>query len=313
VVASKQALVIGNGAYPDRLTLASPKNDAEAVSKELMNLKIDVTEIIDKPYSSALTAINKFIDKVNLPTSTVSILYYSGHGIQMDDINYIVPIDFQDPSRGDRSRLISVQSIVDRMTSATAIRIVLLDACRTGKDVRSIIGGKGVEIDKDIYFNDVPVPPPGLAEMKATGNTFIAFAAGPGEVARQGIAGSPLSPFTRALVKHINSVDLPISNLTARIRQEVLEETGDTQRTWDQSSLTVPFYFNPGSLLLLTGNMMALGGLVISAMIYSLVLLSPEISLKWIGAALTLPVASFVVLIVGTQGVYSRLRGGHVA
>jgi len=304
-----QALVMGNGAYPSGLTLVSPKVDAEAVRDSLRDLNVEVTEVIDQPYSSALAAISSFINKVNLPTTTVSILYYSGHGLQINDTNYIVPIDFREPGEEGRSRLISVQSIVDRMTSATSTRIVLLDACRTGKEARLILGGKQFEIDKAFFLNGVEIPPPGLAEMKAVGNTFIAFAAGPGEVALEGIAGSPLSPFTRALVKHLSSVDLPLSNLTGRIRQEVLEETGGRQRTWDQSSLVVPFYFNPGSLLLFTGNIMALLGLAISAVIYSLVLSSPGLSPQWIAAALVLPIVSFAILIVGAQRAYSRLRG----
>jgi uncharacterized caspase-like protein len=304
-----QALVIGNATYPVGLSLASPKMDAEAVRDALRDLRVEVTDVIDKPYSAALAAISSFVEKVNLSTTTVSILYYSGHGIQINDTNYIVPIDFQDPGGGGVRRLISVQSIVDRMTNATATRIVLLDACRTGKDARLIVGGKHFEIDKAFFLNGVEVPPPGLAEMKAVGNTFIAFAAGPGEVALEGIAGSPLSPFTRALVEHLSAVDLPLSNLTGRVRQEVLEETDGRQRTWDQSSLVVPFYFNPGSLLLFTGNMMALVGLAMSAVIYSLVLSSPGLSTDWFAAALVLPVASFTILIVGAQSAYSRLRG----
>jgi hypothetical protein len=187
-----------------------------------------------------------------------------------------------------------------------------LDACRTGKDTSAslITGTKQIEIDKSFFLDGQEVPVAGLAEMKAVGNTFIAFAAGPGEVALEGSNGSSLSPFTKALVRNLSSVDLPLSNLTGRVRQEVLDETGGRQRTWDQSSLLVPFYFNPGSVLLFTGNVMALIGLIISAFIYSLILLSPHVTMEWIVAAVALPIASFATLMVGTQKAYARLRGG---
>jgi hypothetical protein len=312
VTAAIQALVIGNGAYPGRLRLTSPSADANEIERAFKELKIDVTAVIDKPYVSALADIDTFIGKVNLPTTTASIMYYSGHGIQIDDINYIVPIDFHDPGVDGKTRLVSVQSIVDKMTSATATRIVLLDACRTGKDTSAslIAGAKQIEVDKSIFLDGEEIPAAGLAEMKAVGNTFIAFAAAPGEVALEGGDGSSLSPFTKALVKHLASVDLPLSNLTGRVRQEVLVETDGRQRTWDQSSLIVPFYFNPGSVLMFAGNVMALIGLVISAFIYSLVLLSPDVTIKWIGAALVLPIVSFTTLMVGAQKAYARLRGG---
>jgi uncharacterized caspase-like protein len=87
--------------------------------------------------------------------------------------------------------------------------------------------------------------------MKANSDTFIAFAAAPGEVALGGIAGNSLSPFTVGLLKHLEVVDLPLANLTSRVRQDVLDETRGQQRTWDQSSLIrhsistlVRFYFS---------------------------------------------------------------------
>jgi Caspase domain len=311
MTAAIQALVIGNGSYPGKLCLTSPKADAEQVARTLKELKIDVVSVIDEPYSSALSHIDAFIEKVNLPKTAASVLYYSGHGVQINDTNYIVPIDFRDVKSDEKIRLISVQSIVDKMTSATATRIVLLDACRTGKDASAslIAGTKRIEVDKSFFLNGEEVPTAGLAEMKAVGNTFIAFAAGPGEVAREGSDGNSLSPFTNSLVRHLTSVDLPLSNLTGRIRQEVLAETEGRQRTWDQSSLVAPFYFNPGSLLLFTSNVMAVIGLAISTIIYSLVLLSPYVTMEWIAAALILPAASFTMLMAGAQNAYARLRG----
>ena len=311
MISATQALVIGNGAYTEPLCLNNPARDAAAVAAAFIELGVNVTSAVDFPYERLLSTIDLFLSQVNLPTVTVSILYYSGHGIQDNDINYIVPIDFEDPTGYGANRLISIQSVIDRMVNATSIRIVLLDACRTGTDFKQVVaaGTRGIEVDRAFKLNNMVVPTQGLAEIKAASDTFIAFAAGPGQVARDSIDGRLLSPFTGALVKHLTSVDLPLSNLTSRVRQEVLDETKQTQRTWDQSSLRVPYYFNPGSLLLFVGNLMALIGLMISTVIYSLVLASRELTVGWVGAALVLPIASFLILMSGTQSVYGRLRG----
>jgi Caspase domain len=291
MTSATQALVIGNGAYPEKLRLNNPARDAAAVKAAFVELAVDVTYAVDFPYDDLLSTIEKFLSEVNRRTVTVSILYYSGHGIQDNDINYMVPIDFKDPAGSGTNRLISIQSIIDRMVNATSIRIVLLDACRTGKDLKQVVatGTRGIEIDRTFKLDNMVVSTQGLAEIKAASDTFIAFAAGPDQVALDGVAGGLLSPFTGALVKHLASVDLPLSNLTSRVRQEVLDETGQTQRTWDQSSLRAPYYFNPGSLLLFAGNLMALIGLMISTAIYSLVLASPGVTVGWVAAALGLP------------------------
>jgi hypothetical protein len=142
--------------------------------------------------------------------------------------------------------------------------------------------------------------------MKAASNTFIAFAAAPGDVAYEG--ANTLSPFSLALAKYMDVVDLPLSNLTSRVRQEVLKLTNGLQRTWDQSSLMAPFFFNPGSSLLFAGNLMALIGVLLSMVPYSLVLSSGK-SWTWIAVAGVLPLLSLSILLFGMQSVYSRLRG----
>lgn len=311
MTSATQALVIGNGAYPEQLRLNNPARDAAAVKAAFVELGVEVAYAVDSPYEELLSTIQEFVKKAQQRTVTASILYYSGHGIQDNDINYIVPVDFKAPTEGGANRLISIQSIIEGMVNATTIRIILLDACRTGKDLKQAVaaGTRGIEVDRTFKLDNMVVATQGLAEIKTESDTFIAFSAGPGQVARDGVAGGLLSPFTGALVKHLTSVDLPLSNLTSRVRQEVLDETGNMQRTWDQSSLQAPFYFNPGSLLLFAGNLMALAGLVISTTIYSLVLVSPRLTSGWVVAALILPAASFLILMSGTQSVYGRLRG----
>ncbi len=309
-----QALVIGNGSYLGTLRLDSPSHDASQVAKSFGNLNIDVELLIDAEFQRTIEGIDAFIERVTRPSTRVSILYYSGHGMQVDGQNYIIPIDFDQSANGASARLISVQDILNRMTSETAVRIVLLDACRSNANARQIVGGKGLSLrtaEKEFKLDGNIVSHAGLAEIKATGDTFIAFAAAPGDVAYDGEVPGDLSPFTSSFVKNLEAVDLPISNLTGRIRSDVLKMTGNRQRTWDQSSLMAPFYFNPGSLLLFAGNFMALVGLFLSLVVYSCMIsvtYYPRGSLHVIGAAV-LPILSLGILLFGTQSAYSRLRG----
>lgn len=130
-----------------------------------------------------------------------------------------------------RAQLVSVQSIVTKMTAETAVRIILLDACRSNADAQNIVGGKQLKIGKEITIDGELVTANGLASMQAAMNAFIAFAAGPGEVAFDGGDGDRLSPFTESFLKYVDAADLPISNLTSRVRRDVLARTSNSQKS----------------------------------------------------------------------------------
>ncbi|MBB4112768.1 hypothetical protein FHT80_002087 [Rhizobium sp. BK226] len=307
-----QALIIGNGAYEGDLRLDSPPKDATSIAACFDDLGIEYDLVLDATFEQAKEAVKSFLERVARPTTEVSVLYYSGHGMQLKETNYIVPVDY-DTASPETASLISVQSILDTMTDKSSIRIVFMDACRNNPDAQQVVLGKGIRYDvgKEFKLDGNIVPLSGLAEIKTKSNTFIAFAAAPGDVAYDGSVAGGLSPFTASLVRYLDVVDLPLSNLTSRVRQEVLASTDNRQRTWDQSSLMAPFYFNPGSLLLFAGNFMALIGLVISLTVYTLYLIDcwwcfPRSHLF---AAMALPAITLTILLFGVQNVYSRLRG----
>ncbi|MHB0772024.1 caspase family protein [Bradyrhizobium sp. 5.13L] len=318
MVVSRRALVIGNGGYRGRLALRCPPNDAARIRQSLTELGFDVTTTfgVDLDFAAMRSVVGNFIRLVNDPATTTSLLYYSGHGVQINDRNYMIPVDFDPLKKYQEIPFVSVQSIVEQMTSATAVRIILLDACRSNADAQTFVehvpSAKGLKIDKDVFQGDQLVTANGLASMQAEINTFIAFAAAPGKVAFEGNVGESLSPFTASFLKYIDSVDLPISNLTSRVRHDVLARTENNQKSWDQSSLMEPFYFNPGSLLLFTGNLMALVSLIVSIIPYSMVLGWSQLTWPWVATGLVMPTISLCVLLFGMQSVYSRLRGRYV-
>jgi hypothetical protein len=315
---ARRALVIGNGGYRGDLALRCPPNDAAQIKQSLTELGFDVTTTfgVDLDFAAMQFVVDNFIRLVNDPATTTSLLYYSGHGVQINEQNYMIPVDFDPLRKYEEIPFVSVQSIVEQMTSATAVRIILLDACRSNADAQTFVGNvpsaKQLKIGKDLFQGDRLVTANGLASMQAEINTFIAFAAAPGKVAYEGGVGESLSPFTASFLKYIDAVDLPISNLSSRVRHDVLARTDNNQKSWDQSSLMEPFYFNPGSLLLFTGNLMALVGLIASIIPYSMVLGWSKVTWPWIAGGLVMPTISLCVLLFGMQSVYSRLRGRYV-
>lgn len=91
-----------------------PCRHAKAVASALENLNIDVLLGVDLPFDDTVSTVQKFIDKANDPLTTVSVLYYSGHGVQLNGENYIVPVDF-DSSNSPDFLLYSIQSVLDKM------------------------------------------------------------------------------------------------------------------------------------------------------------------------------------------------------
>lgn len=147
--------------------------------------------------------------------------------------------------------------------------------------------------------------------MRASRNSFIAFAAAPDHVALDSLPGSVHSPFTQSLLAYLDAVDLPLSSLTSRVRQDVLKITADKQTTWDNSSLLESFYFNSGSIFVFMALYLSVLGLILSTAISTLVAASKFPSTGWMLGSATLLVASVAVLFFSMNALYARLHGHY--
>jgi uncharacterized caspase-like protein len=281
----KFALVIGNGGYSGGFKLDSPPLDAAAMELSLANLGFDVTWDIDLTSEKMNRIVGDFCAKVKDAATKADTLlfYFSGHGIARLRQNYIVPIDF-DSSGSLSAKFIRVKSVIDELSSITkddSIKIILLDACRSGDtddDLARYNEQMNTAVKKSVIVSATDMVSLGEAPVTSkftmmTGgqNTFIAFATAEWRIA-YGTRGVSLSLFTDALLDNINSVDLPLTNLLNRVRIKVSNLINEEQNTCDQSSLEQPFFFNPGSLLMFNENAMALVGLLLSFIPYSLLL-----------------------------------------
>ena len=166
----------------------------------------------------------------------VGLFYYAGHGLQVDGRNFIVPVDARlDVPAKLRLETVQIDDILDIMEQQTTTSLVFLDACRNNPFVRKL---------KRTATNRSAVALAGLAQFDSTRGSFIAFSTAPGSVAMDGAGRN--SPFATALLRHIAEPGQSINDLMIAVRRDVVSETGDAQRPWEQGSLLDRFEFVPG-------------------------------------------------------------------
>lgn len=223
------ALVIGNAAYRTD-PLDNPINDARLIASSLQRSGFSVTlrENLDRP--ALLGALREFGNRLN--ENTIAVLYYAGHGLQLRDRNYLIPVDAEIRSEDEIPISgIDLSFILGRMSAARSrINIVILDACRNNP-----FAGKTVAATR------------GLAQMDAPVGTLLAFATAPGKLAADsGTGSSANSLYALYLAKHLLTPGLPVESVFKRVREGVVKDTQQRQVPWESSSLQGEFAFVPG-------------------------------------------------------------------
>ena len=225
-VRARIALVIGNSDYAQK-PLASPVQDAQTVAEQLGKLGFYV---IVQENTSALALQQSLHEFSSLLQATkgVGLFYYAGHGVQVNGTNYLIPVDIDLRQAPDvLHRSLSLNQVLDQLgQAANPANIVIIDACR------------------DNPFSEHSGLAP-LSYANTPGDTFIAFATAPGNVA---IDGDDNGLFTQHLLAHLDTPNLPIEQLFKQVRQGVMQDSKGQQIPWEHSSLTGDFYFNPPNL-----------------------------------------------------------------
>ena len=220
------ALVIGNETY-EKSPLKNPVNDATAIAASLRKkCGFTVLEHTNLNREDMLEAVHKFSKSIK--RGGVGLFYYSGHGIQVKDENYLVPVDANiEEEYQVKIQCVSMNSVLEMMENArNRVNILVLDACRNNEFERRYrsSGGGGLA-----GITDAPK------------GTFIAYATGPGKVALDGTGSH--SPFTVALLEKMTMPGLKIEDVFKQVRTRVTKDTKDRQLPWELSSLTGDFYF----------------------------------------------------------------------
>jgi uncharacterized caspase-like protein len=223
----KTALIIGNGNYKSG-PLKNAVNDALDMAATLSEKGFTVILRQDANRTEMRDAIREFGREIN--QGGVGLFYYSGHGLQVDGINYLVPIDADIELKAEvAEECVNASTVLKVMEySNNRINVIILDACRNNP-FRSFSRSD----EKGITRMD---PPQGAKQ-----GSIIAFATAPGAVASDGDTRNGL--YTSKLLRYIKMSGLTLEEVFKRARIDVANESGGHQIPWENNSLTGDFYF----------------------------------------------------------------------
>jgi len=231
------ALVIGNGAYTQTVPLKNPANDARAIAEALRRIGFEVIDGIDLNYGALRRSIRTYGEQ--LPGADIAVFFYAGHGVQVAGENYLIPTDATLASETDLDfATVAVDLVLKQMDRYAKTKIIILDACRNNPFEAEMARAMGVTRAAGLGR--------GLARIDATGGSLISYATAPGAVAADGEGEH--SPFTQALLRHLETPGLKVEELMTKVRTDVHASTGARQRPWTSNSLIGEVYLTPPSV-----------------------------------------------------------------
>ena len=219
------ALIIGNSAYKSAPKLGNPVNDATLVGGMFKKAGFDSVDVrLDLSASEMRRMLREFAGRTR--DADMAVIYYAGHGIELDGNNYLIPTDATLETDGDvLDETIPVERALFAVEPAKQLRLIILDACRDNpfaKTMKRTLASRAIGR--------------GLAKVEPTSpNTMIAFAAKAGSTASDGDARN--SPFATALVEHLPKPGLDLRKAFGFVRDDVLKTTGYKQEPYVYGSL----------------------------------------------------------------------------
>lgn len=219
------ALVLGNSAYQNVAPLANPVNDSAKIATTLKDAGFEVVDSRrDLPAAETRRALRDFADRAR--DADIAVVYYAGHGIEVDGANYLIPVDARLERDTDvYDEALSLDRILIAVEPAKKLRLVILDACRDNPFARTM---KRTVATRAIGQ--------GLAKVEPTSpNVLIAYSAKAGSTAADGDGQN--SPFTAALANHLTKPGLDVRRALGFVRDEVLKTTGNRQEPFVYGSL----------------------------------------------------------------------------
>jgi formylglycine-generating enzyme required for sulfatase activity len=221
----RAALVIGNSSYRNVPSLPNPSNDATEIASLFRLAGFSVVDVrLDLGISDMRRTISDFAEAAS--DVDVAVIYFAGHGIEVDGSNYIIPVDAKLLRDFDiEDETVSVERILKSIEPAKRLRLVILDACRDNPFLKTM--------KRSVASRSIGR---GLAKVEpVVSDTLIAFAAKAGSTAADGDGKN--SPFTRALLDNIATPGLDLRIAFGRVRDEVLKATNRKQEPFVYGSL----------------------------------------------------------------------------
>jgi TPR repeat protein len=236
-------LVIGMSQYDNIPDLKNTVNDARLISETLNGIGFKVTTLMDAPMAELMDTIDDF--SFRSETADLALIYFAGHGVEVEGENFLVPVDADVRSNRDIQRQsVSLSQLLTAVDRARKMRIVILDSCRNnpfGDALARSEPGQGAEQGVSDTGSDLRSSAGGLAVPSPDRGTMVAFAARDGQVALDGEGDN--SPFAMALAQTLARPGLEISLMFRQVRDQVLASTYNLQEPYTYGSLTsIPFY-----------------------------------------------------------------------
>src|SRR4249920_1499623 len=219
------ALVLGNSAYQNVAPLANPANDSARIAATLKDAGFDVVDSRrDLAAAGTRRALRDFADRSR--DADIAVVYYAGHGIEVDGGNYLIPVDARLERDTDvYDEALSLDRVLVAIEPAKKLRLVILDACRDNpfsKTMKRTVASRAIG--------------QGLAKVEPNSpNMLIAYSAKAGSTAADGDGKN--SPFTVALSKHLTTPGLDVRRAFGFVRDDVLKTTSNRQEPFVYGSL----------------------------------------------------------------------------
>src|SRR5690348_10059033 len=238
---NRVALVIGNSAYINVPALPNPANDAADVSQSLQRLGFNVTTVTDAKFDAFRQALIEFGRAAR--GADMAVVFFAGHGVEIAGENWLLPVDVEMKNDLDAdTEALGLRSAMQAVSNAKLFGLVVLDACRNNPFA-----------EKTRSIRPLPVSESGLAPVEPNGNVLVAYAARDGTTARDGTGRN--SPYTTALLKHIETAGLEIEFLFRNVRDDVMSATDDEQQPFVYGSLSrEEIYLKDGGPVQVTYN-----------------------------------------------------------
>lgn len=227
---TKFAYVIGINEYKEWNHLRNAVNDCITMQSCLEKCGFEVKATTNATRNQLAQSIYEF--KTYSSDMKVALLYFAGHGVEIEGKQFLIPMDGIRPKDGNKvdnnimSSYVDITSLInDLPTENDFISIFILDCCRERLYRTDYNDYRGIK-------NEVSIKQ----------GTFISFSTGPNLTASDG-HNDKNGLFMSKLEQYINKKDIKIEELFKKVRLEVIKESKSQQIPWEHSSLIGDFYF----------------------------------------------------------------------
>jgi tetratricopeptide (TPR) repeat protein len=232
------ALVIGNSGYTSSLvqTLPNPRRDAKLVADALRQAGFETVELTDLDIAGMVKALQAFRNKAD--SADWALVYFAGHGIEVNRVNYLIPVDAKlADSRDVKHETVSYDDVAEAIGGARALRIIILDACRNNPFKAQMRQTAALRGSLDRGLAAPPETEPG---------TLVVYSAKEGQAAVDGDGVN--SPFALAFVTRLKMPGREVRRIFDEVRDDVLEATSKRQQPYTYGSLpgSRDFFFVAG-------------------------------------------------------------------